>query len=70
MPRLKSYLPFITILGLILKEKLKLIFDNIENVNVFDSKFGNNYYDIFDGHLNNEANDYHMKKLSEIIKKN
>ena len=52
------------------KEKLKLIFDNIENVNVFDSKFGNNYYDIFDGHLNNEANDYHMKKLSEIIQKN
>ena len=52
------------------KEKLNLIFDNIENVYVYDSKFGNNYYDSFDGHLNNKGNDFHMKELSEIILKN
>ncbi len=52
------------------REKLELIFQDLENVYIFDSKFGDNYYDIFDGHLNNEANDYHMKKLSEIIQLN
>ena len=53
-------------------KKLKLIFDGIKNTYVKNNmlKYSKNFEDTFDGHLNNEANNYQMKELSEIIKAN
>jgi hypothetical protein len=53
-------------------EKLKLIFDEINNIYIMNDmhEFGDDWQDKFDGHLNNEANNFQMKKLSEYIKNN
>ena len=53
-------------------KKLKLIFDGIKNTYVKNNmlNYSNNFEDMFDGHLNNEANNYQMKELSEIIRIN
>ena len=53
-------------------EKLKLVFEGLDNVYITRDmpEFGNDFEDLFDGHLNNDANDFQMKKLSEIIKNN
>ena len=53
-------------------EKLKLIFDGINNIYIMNDmhEFGDDWQDKFDGHLNNEANNFQMKKLSEYIKNN
>ena len=50
-------------------KKLELIFDGIENIYITNNmpKFGDNFEDMFDGHLNNDANNYQMKELSERL---
>ncbi len=51
--------------------KLSRIFKGLKNIYVLNlSDFGNEYYDLFDGHLNIEANKFVMKKLSDFIKEN
>ena len=51
-------------------KKLVLIFDSIENIYITNNmpKFGDNFEDMFDRHLNNDANNYQMKELSERLR--
>ena len=41
----------------------------IKNIYITNNmpKFGDNFEDMFDGHLNNDANNYQMKELSERL---
>lgn len=41
---------------------------NIQNINL-EEEFGHNNYDVFDGHLNNDANKFVMEKVAEFIDK-
>ena len=50
---------------------IKRVFENIKNtldINI-EEEFGYNNYDLFDGHLNNDANKFVMEKVAKFINK-
>ena len=52
-------------------DMIKRVFENIKNtldINI-EEEFGYNNYDLFDGHLNNDANKFVMEKVAKFINK-
>ena len=49
-------------------QKMDRIFEDINNVLIIDlEEYKGRSYDLFDGHYNDEANKFFMKKLSDYI---
>ena len=50
-------------------DKFDRVFKNLNNVMIinFEDEFKNKYYDLFDGHYNDDANKFIMKKVANFI---